>query len=53
MRKTYSPDFKAKIVLEVLRSERTLNEIAAGNEVHPNILTRWKTEGTSNFHLLF
>lgn len=53
MRKTYSPEFKSKLVLEVLRGERMLNEIASDHEVHPNMLTRWKTEATNNFHLLF
>ena len=53
MRKNYSPEFKSKLVLEVLRGERMLNEIASNNEVHPNMLTRWKTEATNNFHLLF
>lgn len=30
--------------LEVLRGERMLGEIASENVVHPNMLTRWKTE---------
>lgn len=53
MRKNYSSEFKAKLVLEVLRGERTLSEIASENEVHPNMLTRWKTEATKNFSQLF
>lgn len=53
MRKTYSSEFKATLVLEVLRGERTLNEIASENGVHPNMLTRWKTDATKNFYLLF
>jgi len=53
MRKTYSSEFKAKFVLEVLRGERTLNEIASENEVHPVMLTRWKTEAINNLKLLF
>lgn len=53
MRKNYSPEFKSKLVLDVLRGERMLNQIASENEVHPNMLTRWKTEATNNFHLLF
>ena len=40
MRKTHSTEFKAKLVLEVLRGERTLNEIASENQVHPNMLIR-------------
>ena len=30
-RTTYSADFKAKLVLEVLEGEKTLNEIASKN----------------------
>ena len=53
MRKTYSPEFKTKLVLEALRGERTLSEIASENEVYPNMLKRWKTEAIKNFKLLF
>lgn len=53
MRKNYSSEFKAKLVLEVLRGERTLSEIASENQVHPNMLTRWKTEAVKNFSQLF
>lgn len=42
MRKTYTHEFKARIVLEILREEHTLAQIAAKYEVHPNQLTRWK-----------
>ncbi len=52
MRKTYSPEFKAKLVMEVFRGERLLNEIASENNVHPNMLTRWKTEASNNLHVL-
>ena len=34
-RKSYSADFKAKLVLEVLESEKTINEIASAYEVLP------------------
>ncbi|CAB1249083.1 hypothetical protein CLOSBL3_11838 [Clostridiaceae bacterium BL-3] len=53
MRKIYSSEFKARLVLEVLRGERTLSEIASENQVHPNMLTRWKTEAVKNFSQLF
>ena len=35
-------EFKAKVVLEALRGERTLNEIAADYGVHPLQITQWK-----------
>ena len=41
-RRNFKPEEKAKIVMEVLKEDRTLNEIAAENEVHPNQLSRWK-----------
>lgn len=41
-RRNFTPEEKAKIVIEVLREEKTLNEIAAEYEIHPNQLSRWK-----------
>lgn len=40
MRKTYSPEFKAKLVMEVFKGECLLNEIASENNVHPNMLSQ-------------
>jgi len=42
MRKTYTTAFKAKVVLEVLREEHTLSQIAGKYEIHPNQITRWR-----------
>ncbi|SHI98491.1 Transposase and inactivated derivatives [Dethiosulfatibacter aminovorans DSM 17477] len=47
-RRNFTPEQKTKIVLEVLREEQTLVEIAAKYEVQPNQLTRWKTEFLKN-----
>jgi transposase-like protein len=44
MRKTHTPNEKARIVLEALQGERTLQEIASANNIHPGLLTRWKTQ---------
>ena len=41
-RRQHSGEFKAKVVLEALRAERTLNEIAADYRVHPLQITQWK-----------
>ena len=43
-RQHYTPEFKFQVVLEVLREEQTLNEIAVKHQIHPNLITRWKTE---------
>ncbi len=42
-RKVYSADFKAKLVLEVLEGEKTINEIASAYEIIPNNLKNWKS----------
>ncbi|MDR2095034.1 MAG: transposase [Treponema sp.] len=42
MRKTYDKAFKAKIALEALRGEKTLQEIAIAYAVHPNMVRQWK-----------
>ena len=44
MRKTYTGKFKAKVVLEILKEEKTVSEIATHYEIHPNQLSRWKKE---------
>ena len=47
-RKSYAPKYKAKLVIQVLRGEKELNEIAAEQGIHPNMLRRWQTEFLSN-----
>jgi putative transposase len=43
-RKQHSSETKLNVVLEVLREEQTVNEIAARYGVHPNMVGRWKQE---------
>ena len=47
-RRNFTPEEKAKYVLEVLAEEQTLNEIAAKYEIQPNQLKRWKSEFLQN-----
>ncbi len=47
-RRVFKPEEKAKIIIEVLREEKTLNEIAAEHDIHPNQLSRWRAEFVSN-----
>ncbi len=42
MRKHYPAQFKAEVVLEVLREEKTLAQIAAERHVLPTMLHRWR-----------
>jgi len=41
-RTSYSAEFKTRLVLEVLKNERTLNEIASSNNVTPKNIQNWK-----------
>lgn len=38
----HSSEFKARIVLEPLRGLKTVQEIAAENDLHPVQVTKWK-----------
>lgn len=53
MRRHFSAKQKAQIVLEILKEERTIAQIASEYSVHPNQLHRWKKQATDNFAELF
>jgi transposase len=44
MRKRYDKEFKAKVAIEALRGEKTLQEIAIAHAVHPNLVALWKKQ---------
>jgi len=44
MRKRYTANQKAQIVLEVLKEEQTLAQIASAHGVHPNQIRKWKVQ---------
>jgi len=43
-KRQFTSGYKVKLVLEVLREERTIGEIAAANEINPNQLATWRRE---------
>jgi len=44
MRKRYDKDFKAKVAIEAMKGEKTLQELALQFEVHPNMIAQWKRQ---------
>ena len=47
-RKEYTPEYKAKLVIEVLREEQTMSEIASREGVNLKQLSNWKQEFLKN-----
>lgn len=43
-RKKYSAEFKAKVAMEAIREQRTVNEIASEYGIHPTQVSLWKKE---------
>lgn len=43
-RRKLGGDFKAKVALAALRGEKTMNELAAQYQVHPNQIVTWKKQ---------
>ena len=43
-KRKFNSDFKVKLVLELLREERTLGEIAQEHNLNPNQLSTWRRE---------
>lgn len=52
-RKQYSAEFKAKVVKEMLREEKTVGQLAAEYGVHSNMLYRWRDQALVGLPSLF
>ena len=42
--KKYSSDFKAKVALEAIKGQKTLNELSSEYGVHTTQITQWKKQ---------
>ncbi|CEP66895.1 Trp repressor/replication initiator [Moorella glycerini] len=42
VRKKYPTDFKAKVVLEILKEEESISQLSSEYGIHPSILNRWR-----------
>ena len=52
-RNHYTAEFKAKVVLELLGDESTLNQVAAKYQLNPQMLSKWKCEFVKNAAVVF
>jgi len=43
-KKNYTKDFKAKVAIEALRGEKTIQELSQKHGVHPNMIGQWKKQ---------
>ena len=53
MRKQYTAAFKARVVQELLKEEKTLAQIASEYEVHPTQLKNWRAVALEGLPSLF
>jgi transposase len=52
-RKQYSATMKVKIVLEILKEEKSIPQIASPYGINPSILNRWKNAAVEKLPSLF
>ena len=52
-RRRFTADFKARVALDALRGDRTIQEIAARHKVHPNQVSTWKRQAMDGLGAVF
>ena len=52
-RRRFTADFKAKVALEALRGDKTIQEIASRHKVHPNQSNTWKRQALDGLSEVF
>ena len=43
-RRRFTPEFKTQVVLETLKEQKTLSELASDFEIHSTQISKWKLE---------
>lgn len=52
-RRRFTGEFKARVALEALRGDKTVQEIAARHQVHPNQVSTWKRQAMDGLSEVF
>ena len=52
-RRKFTSAFKAKVAIEAIKEDLTIQELAAKHQVHPSQITTWKKEFLENASLVF
>ncbi len=53
MKKRYAASQKAQIVLEILKEEKAISQIASETGIHTSQLYKWKNQALANMGTLF
>ena len=52
-RRRFTLDFKARVALEALRGDKTIQEIASKHKVHSNQVSKWKRQALDGLSGVF
>jgi len=52
-RKQYTAEFKAKVVKEILREEKTVSQLSAEYEIHASHVYKWRNPALAGLPGLF
>ena len=52
-RRKFTSKFKTKVVLEALKERIPIQELAKKHELHPNQISKWKSEFLENADVVF
>ena len=52
-RRRFTADFKARVALEALRGDKTIQALAARHKVHPNQVSAWKRQAMDGLGEVF
>lgn len=52
-RKRYDAGLKARVAVEAIKGQRTINEIASAYSIHPHQVTQWKKQALEQLPEIF